>query len=173
MLSSSVLLFSMVHVTPRTSSPPVPVAAAVSLRRNRVPPLNTKSTLPIVTTSPSLSIAVFTRSPLTKVPLMLRLSAISIPPGVGINVAWWRPARTSGMTMSLSAARPIFSAPGGASGAEPGRRIFSIDVARFDVPPGRAGVGPICVGAASESSGAGRTGGRVGGNCGGWGWVCG
>ena len=86
-LSSSVLLFSIVQVTPRTSRPPVPVAAAVSVRRTRFPPANTRSTLPIVTTSPSFSSAVLTRSPLTNVPLIERLSAISVPPGVGISVA--------------------------------------------------------------------------------------
>ncbi len=87
MFSSSVLLCSMVQVTPRTSSPPVAVAASVSVRRTKVPPAKTRSTLPMVTTSPSFSSAVSTRVPLTKVPLMLRLSAISIPPGVGIRVA--------------------------------------------------------------------------------------
>ncbi len=54
MLSSSVLLPSMVHVMPCTSRPPVRVSASVSVRRTRVPPLNTRSMLPMVTTSPSL-----------------------------------------------------------------------------------------------------------------------
>ena len=44
---------SIVHVTPCTSRPPVPLAAVVSVRRTRVPPWNTRSTLPIVTVSPS------------------------------------------------------------------------------------------------------------------------
>ena len=156
MLSSSVLWFSIVQVTARTSSPPVAVAASVSVRRTSVPRVNSRSTLPIVTTSPSSSSAVSTRLPLTKVPLMLRLSAISVPPGVGIRVAWWREASTSGMTMSLSVARPILTAPGGTSaGAPPGRRIFSIEVARFDDPPGLTATGRIWVGAA----GAGPVGG--------------
>ncbi len=88
MLSSSVLLFSMVQVTPCASSPPVRVAASVSVRRSRVPPANTRSTLPMVTTSPSRSSADSTRAPLTNVPLMLRLSWISVPAAVGTNVAW-------------------------------------------------------------------------------------
>ncbi|CAG7187265.1 hypothetical protein PICSAR235_02954 [Mycobacterium avium subsp. paratuberculosis] len=88
MLSSSVLLLSIVHVTPRTSRPPVRVAAAVWSRRARVPPWKTRSMLPMVTTSPSRSTAESTRTPLTKVPLMLRLSWISVPAGVGIRVAW-------------------------------------------------------------------------------------
>ena len=87
------------------------VAAAVSLRRASVPPAKTRSMLPMVTTSPSCSIADSTRVPLTNVPLMLRLSRISVPLGVGIRVAWWREASTSGMTMSLSLARPILMAP--------------------------------------------------------------
>lgn len=67
---------------------------------------------------------------------MLRLSWISVPPGAGISVAWWRDARTSGMTMSLSLARPIVIAPGvDSSPALPGRRIFIIDVAMFDESP--------------------------------------
>ena len=86
MLSSSVLLFSIVQVTPRTSSPPVP-AAAVCARRIRVPSAKTRSMLPIVTTSPWLSTAVSTRVPLTKVPLIDRLSAICVPSGPGIRVA--------------------------------------------------------------------------------------
>jgi hypothetical protein len=43
--------------------------------------------LPIVTTSPSRSTAESTRTPLTKVPLMLRLSWISVPVGAGTKVA--------------------------------------------------------------------------------------
>ena len=87
MSSSSVLVPSIVQVTPRTSRPPVPVSAAVSVRRTSVPPEKTRSTLPMVTTSPSLSRALSTRVPLTKVPLMERWSEISVPPGVGISVA--------------------------------------------------------------------------------------
>ena len=178
MLFSRVLLFSIVQVTERTSSPPVPVAA-VSVRRTRLPSENTRSTLPMVTTSPSLSSAVVTRSPLTNVPLMDRLSAISVPPGVGIKVAWWRDANTSGITMSLSVARPTLSAPGGTSAEDPGRRILSMDVARADPEPPRAGDGPIWVGAASSDragagvgargrvgAGVGWVGGRVGGRVG-------
>ena len=87
MFSSNVLLPSIVQVSPRTSSPPVPAAAAVSARRASVTPSNTRSTLPMVTTSPGLSRAASTRLPLTKVPLMDRLSASLVPPGVGIKVA--------------------------------------------------------------------------------------
>ena len=66
--------------------------------------------------------------------------------------------------MSLSVARPMVSDPGGAAaaGEEPGRRIFSIEVARFDAPPGRADDGPIRVAAASGETWAGAVG-RVGG----------
>ncbi len=87
MLSSSVLLPSIVHVIECTSRPPVWVAAAVSVRRASVPPVNTRSMLPIVTVSPSRSIAESTRAPLTNVPLMLRLSRISVPPATGSRVA--------------------------------------------------------------------------------------
>jgi len=86
MFSSSVLLPSMVHVTPCTSSPPVRVAASV--RRARVPSLKIRSTLPMVTTSPSRSAAASTRAPLTKVPLLLRVSRISVQPVCGTSVAW-------------------------------------------------------------------------------------
>jgi hypothetical protein len=145
MLSSSVLLPSMVHVTPCTSRPPVRVAASVSVRRTSVPPRNTKSTLPIVTVSPSCSTAESTRAPLTKVPLMLRLSRSSAPSGLGTSVAWWRDASTSGMTMSLSVARPILIDPGGALGAALGRRIFSMLVARLPSDVRGAAVGPSWV----------------------------
>ena len=145
MLSSSVLLPSMVHVTPCTSRPPVRVAASVSVRRTSVPPRNTRSTLPIVTMSPSCSTADSTRAPLTNVPLMLRLSRISVPPAVGTSVAWWREASTSGMTMSLSVARPILIEPGGTSAGRPGRRIFSMLVARLPSLERGAAVGPIAV----------------------------
>ena len=145
MLSSSVLLPSMVQVTPCTSRPPVRVAASVSLRRARVPPLNTRSMLPIVTVSPSCRTADSTRAPLTKVPLMLRLSRISVPSGPGISVAWCRDASTSGTTMSLSVARPILTDPGGASAGRPGRRIFSMLVARLPSLVRGAAVGPIDV----------------------------
>ena len=77
---------------------------------------------------------------------MLRASMISVPPAAGTSEAWWREARTSGMTMSLSLARPIFTAPGGDSGARPGRRILSMLVARLPPSPERgAAVGPIRV----------------------------
>ena len=95
----------MLNPTSRTSRPPVRVAASV--RRTRMPPVNTRSTLPIVTTSPSVSTADPTRIPLTNVPLMLCASRISVPIGVGARYAWWRDASTSWMTMSLSIARPI------------------------------------------------------------------
>ena len=85
----------------------------------------------------------------------------------------------SGITMSLSVARPIFSAPGGTSAEDPGRRILSMDVARADPEPPRAGDGPIWVGAASSDragagvgargrvgAGVGWVGGRVGGRVG-------
>ncbi|CKP69444.1 Uncharacterised protein [Mycobacterium tuberculosis] len=88
MPSSSVLSPSMVQVTPRTSRPPTRVSSRFSSRRARVPSAKTRSMLPMVTTSPSCSSAASTRAPLTKVPLMLRLSRISVPPGVGTRVAW-------------------------------------------------------------------------------------
>ena len=82
MLSRSVLLPSMVHDSPRTSSPPVRVAASVSARRDNVPSAKTRSTLPMVTMSPSRNSAAMMRCPLTNVPLMLRLSMIwVVPPG--------------------------------------------------------------------------------------------
>ena len=68
-----------------------------------------------------------------------------MPPGVGTNVAWWREASTSGMTMSLSVARPILIAPAGTSAARPGRRILSMLVARLPSLERGAAVGPICV----------------------------
>ena len=50
------------------------------------------------------------------------------------------------MTMSLSLARPIFTEPGGTSGARPGRRILSMLVAMLPSPPERgAAAGPIWV----------------------------
>lgn len=67
--------------TSRTSSPPVLVAT--SWRRASRPAVNTRSTLPIVTTSPSVSRACAIRTPLTNVPLMLFASRISMPAGVG------------------------------------------------------------------------------------------
>ena len=70
----------------------------------------------MVTVSPSCSMADSTRAPLTNVPLMLRLSRISVPVPVVTSVAWWRDASTSGMTMSLSVARPILIEPGGSIG---------------------------------------------------------
>ena len=103
--------------------------------------------MPIVTTSPSCSIAESIRAPLTNVPLMLRLSRISVPLGVGTRVAWWREASTSGMTMSLSVARPILMPPAGTSGALPGRRILSMLVARLPSLARGVAVGPIVVGA--------------------------
>ena len=57
----------------------MPVPAAASTRRANVPSEKTRSMLPIVMMSPSFSTAVSTRAPLTKVPLMLRLSRISVP----------------------------------------------------------------------------------------------
>ncbi|EUA39575.1 ABC-type multidrug transport system, ATPase component domain protein [Mycobacterium avium subsp. avium 2285 (R)] len=52
-----------------------------------MPPVNTRSTLPMVTTSPSDSAAAPTRTPLTKVPLLLLASRISAPVGVGVKKA--------------------------------------------------------------------------------------
>ena len=83
---SSCLPLSTTYWTPRTSRPPVRVAASVSLRRTSRPPLTTRSTLPMVTTSPSAKIADPTRVPLTNVPLTL-VSRISVPSGVRVNVA--------------------------------------------------------------------------------------
>ena len=169
MFSSSVLLPSMVQVTPCTSRPPVAVSAAVSVRRTRVPSRKTRSTLPMVTVSPSVSIAESTREPLTKVPLMLRLSRISVPDGPGINVAWCREASTSGMTMLLSLARPILIDPAGTSAGRPGRRILSMLVARLPSLERGAAAGPITVADSSPGAdigcgtgiGAGRDGGGV------------
>src|SRR6478752_4984790 len=165
MLSRSVLLPSMVHVRPRTSRPPVRVAASVSDRRVRPPSAKTRSTLPIVTTSPLCRVAASTRWPLTNVPLMLRLSMISAvpePAADGTNVAWCRDARTSGMTMSLSVARPILTEPCGRSADFPGRRILSMLVARLEPSPdppdlGGIAVGPIWVGTLPVGAGCGRT----------------
>ena len=136
------LPLSTVYLTPCTSRPPVRVSA--SLRGSRVLLLNTRSTLPMVTTSPSVRIADPTRMPLTNVPLMLR-SRISVPSGVNVSVACSREARTSGMTMSLSLARPIVTVP--AVAADPAgpavpdvrcERNFTNLVARFDTSPGLA-----------------------------------
>ena len=80
MWSSSCFPRSTVKQTELTSRPPVRVAASV--RRTRSPWLNTRSTLPMVTTSPSLSTADPTLTPLTKVPLTLWASRISVPSGV-------------------------------------------------------------------------------------------
>src|SRR6185312_12991028 len=128
-------------------------------------PRKTRSMLPMVTVSPSFSIADSTRAPLTNVPLMLRLSTISVPPAVGTSVAWWREASTSGMTMSLSVALPILIAPADTSAVRPGRRIFSMLVARLPSLERGAAVGPIWVtdsrlGAAIDccDAGVGRTG---------------
>ena len=106
--------------------------------------LNTRSTLPIVTTSPSVRIADPTRMPLTNVPLMLR-SRIWVPSGVDVKVACSREARTSGMTMSLSSGAADRDGAGGA-GRGDGRgvpdvrceRNFTNLVARFDTSPGLA-----------------------------------
>ena len=86
----------------------------------------------MVTTSSSVRIADPTRVPLTNVPLTL-LSRISVPSGVGTNVACWRDAKTSETTMSLSAARPIVMAPAvPAADDERGENNFTKRVARFD-----------------------------------------
>ncbi len=85
MWSSSCFPPSTVKQTDLTSRPPLRVAAPV--RRIRVPPVNTRSTLPMVTTSPSLKTAEPTRTPLTKVPLTLCASRISVPNGVRVRNA--------------------------------------------------------------------------------------
>ncbi len=82
---------------------------------------------------------------MTNVPLMLRLSRISVPAAVGTSVAWCREASTSGMTMSLSPARPIFVDPGGVSAGRPGRRIRSMLVAMLPSAERGAAAGPIIV----------------------------
>ncbi|OBJ90551.1 hypothetical protein A5640_24285 [Mycobacterium asiaticum] len=73
-----------------------------------------------------------TRTPLTNVPLTLLLSRISAPSGVSVKNAWWRDARTSWMTMSLSVERPIVTEFAGIS-CEPVRvsRAWNILVAIF------------------------------------------
>ena len=76
---------SMLNSTWCTSKPPARVAASV--RRTRLPPVNSRSTLPMVTTSPSLKTADPTRIPLTKVPLMLCASRISVPTAAGVKYA--------------------------------------------------------------------------------------
>ncbi len=77
---------------------------------------------------------------------MLRLSRISVPEPVGTRVAWWRDASTSGMTMSLSVLRPILTEPGAEDSAgRPGRRIFSMLVARLPSLERGAAIGPIAV----------------------------
>ena len=129
MFSSSALSPTL-NPTSRTSRPPVRVAA--SARRTRLPPVNTRSTLPIVTTSPSVSRADPTRIPLTNVPLMLFASRISVPSGVGTRYAWWREASTSWMTMSLSIARPIRAAPAGAASRARGPPMLSFRVGNAD-----------------------------------------
>ena len=93
---------------------------------------------------------------------MLRLSRISVPLGSGTSVAWWREASTSGMTMSLSVARPILIEPGGASAGLPGRRIFSMLVARLPSLERGAAVGPIAVTDSSAGCDIGRLPRRVG-----------
>ena len=176
MLSRSVLFPSMVQVTPCTSRPPTAMSAAVWVRRTSVPSRKARSTLPMVTVSPSASIAVSTRAPLTKVPLMLRLSRISAvpePSAAGMRVAWCREASTSGMTMSLSPARPILIAPAGTSTGRPGRKILSMLVAMLPSPDRGAAAGPITVAdssagdemglAAGAGIGAGRDGCGLGG----------
>jgi hypothetical protein len=87
MLFNNVSPCSIIRLMWRTSKPPVRILDSVSVRRIRVPLWNTRSTLPIVTTSPSRSSAPSTRVPLTNVPLMLRASRISTPSGLGTNVA--------------------------------------------------------------------------------------
>ncbi|RFZ62937.1 hypothetical protein DL240490_02854 [Mycobacterium marinum] len=84
MFSSSPLPL-MLKLTALTSSPPARVATWVW--RARVPPVNARSTLPMVTMSPSLRIADPTRIPFTKVPLMLCASRISVPIRVGVENA--------------------------------------------------------------------------------------
>ena len=85
MWSSSCLPPSTVKQTEFTSRPPVRVAASV--RRTRVPWVNTRSTFPMVTTSPSVSTADPTRTPLTNVPLTLWASRISVPSRVWVKNA--------------------------------------------------------------------------------------
>src|SRR5271163_2160552 len=182
MSSSSCLPLSTTYLTPRTSRPPLRVAA--SLRGSRVLLLNTRSTLPMVTTSPSLKIADPTRVPLTNVPLTLR-SRISVPSGVNASVACSREAKTSGMTMSFSAARPIVTVPTVlGSPAVLGERCdknLTILVARFDTSPpvgsttvnsaesaepaesGRAGDPVLVLTTVSSSAGAARDGTHRGG----------
>jgi hypothetical protein len=62
------------------------------------------------------------------------------------------------MTMSLSVARPILTAPGVDSSALPGRRIFIIDVAMTDESPP-----PIRLVGGAAGSAAGADGAFAGG----------
>ncbi len=97
----------------------------------------------MVTTSPSVSTADPTRTPLTNVPLTLCASRISVPSGDSIRNAWWRDASTSWMTMSLSVARPTVSAPAGFCNPpdRDGIRACIIFVARFATSGGLAALG--------------------------------
>ncbi|SHV70068.1 Uncharacterised protein [Mycobacteroides abscessus subsp. abscessus] len=85
MSSSSFLPPSTTKSMLCTSRPPTRVAV-VGL--TSVPSWTTRSTLPMVTVSPSRSDDCSTWTPLTKVPLMVCRSWISRPPDVGSNNAW-------------------------------------------------------------------------------------
>src|SRR5246127_3440738 len=151
MLSSNCLPLSTTYSTARTSRPPVRVS--VSLRGTSMPPLTTRSTFPMVTTSPSLRIAEPTRVPLTNGPLLLR-SWISVPNGVSTNVAWWREASTSGTTMSLSSARPMLTEPAIFGGGDARcDKNFTNLVARLDTSPDRAPTTVISAGATISGRG--------------------
>jgi hypothetical protein len=151
---SSRFFSPMLKLTSRTSRPPV--RAATSWRRTRMPPVKTRSTLPIVTTSPSASTAEPTRIPLTKVPLMLWASRISVPTGVAIKNAWWREASTSWTTTSLSSERPIQAAPVTGASRFPDPRVLTLVVGNSAISP----LTPIWVGGFSSSVGPG--GGTIG-----------
>src|SRR5699024_8715331 len=110
------------------------------------------------------------RTPLTNVPLLLRASRISGPIGVWDRKAWWREASTSGMTMSLSWARPIVTDPDGCSGsAGRARKTLIIRVARLDSSGGLAATGGdiwVCgAPAAGGGGGGGLPAGIRGGGC--------
>ena len=78
-----------------------------------------------------------------------------MPSGVRTNVAWWREASTSGITMSLSPARPIVTEPASFAGAaDRCDRNFTNLVARFDTSPDRAPTTVISVGATTCGGGA-------------------
>ena len=78
-----------------------------------------------------------TRAPLTKVPLMLRLSWISVPSRVGSGGVVARRQHFGDDDVVVGGPADLDGAQASTTGAPlPGRRIFIIDVAMFPSPPG-------------------------------------